>query len=253
VNTLTEARLRAGDISELETITARTELGAAREQLVRFEHDVQIALERLRAVLGLATERRPLRASVASPPGDPPVPVSDLLEKAMAARPDLRAAELGVAAATKRAHWERSRILWLTAQLSSKGVGSNGILTGPGISFEIPVFNRNQGFIARADADVEVASRTYLAVKQRVALEVVEAREQLVQAQDALKRLREHVLAPLERAVTVAENQHKTGDVAFLFVLEQTRGVVDTQVRVVDAETAARRAQAQLERSVGSR
>jgi cobalt-zinc-cadmium efflux system outer membrane protein len=179
--------------------------------------------------------------------------VSDLLEKAMAARPDLRAAELGVAAATKRAHWERSRILWLTAQLSSKGVGSNGILTGPGISFEIPVFNRNQGFIARADADVEVASRTYLAVKQRVALEVVEAREQLVQAQDALKRLREHVLAPLERAVTVAENQHKTGDVAFLFVLEQTRGVVDTQVRVVDAETAARRAQAQLERSVGSR
>lgn len=253
VNTLTGARLRAGDISELETIAARTELGAAREQLVRFEHDVQVALERLRAVLGLATERSPLQAAATPPPLEPPAAVSDLLEKAMAARPDLRAAELAIAAATKRAHWERSRILWLTGQLSSKGVGTSGILTGPGVSFEIPVFHRNQGLIQRADADVEVASRNYLAVKQRVAFEVAEARAQLVQAQDALKRLREDVLPPLQRAVAVAEDQYQTGDVAYLFVLEQTRGLVDTEVRVVDAETAIRRAQAQLERSVGTR
>jgi outer membrane protein, heavy metal efflux system len=253
VSAITEARLRAGDISELETISARTELGAAREQLVRFEHDVQIALERLRAALGLVTERSPLRAAVTPPAADPPAPIGDLKEKAMVSRPDLRAAELSIETAAKRAGWERSRVVWLAGQLSSKQVGASGVLTGPGVSFEIPFLNRNQGLIARADADVEVAARTYLALKQRVALEVAEAREQFVQAQDALKRLRDDTLPPLERAVAVAENQYKTGDVAFLFVLEQTRGLVDTQVRVIDAETAIRRSQAQLERSVGSR
>jgi cobalt-zinc-cadmium efflux system outer membrane protein len=210
-------------------------------------------LERLRAVLGLAVERASVRVASAVPVVEAPPSIENLLEKAMAARPDLRAAELAIGTATKRAHWERSRIIWLTAQLSSKGVGAAGILTGPGVSFEIPIFNRNQGLIARADAEVEVASRQYLAIKQRVALEVAEAREQVAQAQDALKRLHEDVLPPFERAVAVAENQYKTGDVAYLFVLEQTRGLIDTQIRVIDAETAVRRAQAQLERNVGSR
>jgi hypothetical protein len=36
-------------------------------------------------------------------------------------------------------------------------------------------------------------------------------------------------------------------------VLEQTRGLIDAELRIVDAEAAVRRAQAQLERSVGTR
>ena len=107
--------------------------------------------------------------------------------------------------------------------------------------------------MARAEAEVELASRQYVALKQRVALEVAEAREQLVQALDALNAVREQVLPPLRRAVALAEEQYKKGDVAYLFVLEQNRGLVDAQLRVVDSEAAIRRAQAQLERSVGSR
>jgi outer membrane protein, heavy metal efflux system len=253
VSKLTEARLRAGDISELETIAAKTESASAGEQLIRSEHDVQLATERLRAVLGMATERPSLRVNSLPPPAEAPPPMEALLEKAMETRPDLRAAELAIATATKRAKWERSRILLLSAQLSSKEVGTNGVLTGPGVSFELPVFNRNQGLIARADAEVEVASRQYVALKQRVALEVAEAREQMIQALDALKAVREQVLPPLRRAVALAEDQYKKGDVAYLFVLEQNRGLVDAQLRVVDSEAAIRRAQAQLERSVGSR
>ena len=253
VSKLTEVRLQAGDISELETIAARNEAASAGEQLIRFEHDVQLATERLRAVLGMATERPSLHVNSLPPPAVVPPPMEALLEKAMATRPDLRAAELAIVTATKRAKWERSRTLLLSAQLSSKEVGANGVLTGPGVSFEIPVFNRNQGLIARADAEVEVASRQYLALKQRIALEVAEARQQLVQALDALRSVREQVLPPLQRAVALAEDQYKKGDVAYLFVLEQNRGLVDAQLRVVDSEAAIRRAQAQLERSVGSR
>jgi len=41
--------------------------------------------------------------------------------------------------------------------------------------------------------------------------------------------------------------------VSYLFVLENTRGLLDAQLRVSDLEAAVRRAQAQLERSVGTR
>lgn len=249
---LTAARFRAGDISELDTTAANSDAAAAHELQQRSAADVQVAQQRLFLAMGLPMITAPLRLA---PPTFPPTadPLDTLIEKSLAARPDLRAAELAVATATKRAGWERRRYLWLTAQLSSKGIGSNGILTGPGLSVEAPVFNRNQGLIARAEAEVESASRQYLALKQRVAFEVADARAQLEQAQVSYANLRDQVLPPLERAVRLAEDQYQKGDVAYLFVLEQTRAWLDTKQRLIDAQAAILRAQAQLERSVGTK
>ncbi len=115
------------------------------------------------------------------------------------------------------------------------------------------MFSRNQGLVARAEADVDIASRQYLATKQTVAFEVAEARQLLLQAQEALRRTQQQVVEPLQRGAALAEDQYKKGDVAYLFVLEQTRGLIDAELRIVDFEAAVRRAQAQLERSVGTR
>lgn len=250
---ITEARLRAGDVSELDTVQARIEVGNTQEQVARFRHDLALAEERFRLAVGLSVARSTVSVLSAPPGTSPPSPLETLIEKAMAARPDLRAIELSIATATKRASWERSRVLWLMAQLSSKEIGTNGLLTGPGLSAEIPVFSRNQGLVARAEADVNIASRQYLAAKQTVAFEVAEARQLLVQAQEALRRTQQQVVEPLQRGAALAEDQYKKGDVAYLFVLEQTRGLIDAELRIVDFEAAVRRAQAQLERSVGTR
>lgn len=250
---LTNARLRAGDISELESMAARNEEAAAGEQLGRSRDDVKIASERLRFLLGLSLAHPPIEVAAAPTDGTVPPEASDLLERALTARPDLRSAEIAIQAATKRAHWERSRIFVLAGMLSSKGIGTNGILTGPGLSAELPIFHRNQGLIARADADVEVASRQYLNLKQRVAFEVYEARQVLAQAQDVLAVLKNEVIPPLRQTASLAEEQYKKGDVAYLFVLEQSRGLVDAELRLADAEAAVRRGRAQLERCVGTK
>jgi cobalt-zinc-cadmium efflux system outer membrane protein len=252
IATITGARLRAGDISELETVSARAEAGIAQEQLVRFQHDVALARERLRFALGLSIDRTAVDARPDQLPTAAPLSLDDLIGKALAARPDLRAAELAIAAATKRAKWERSRLSLVSAQLSSKDVGEHGLLTGPGLSAELPIFHRNQGLIARAEADAEIAIRQYMATKQRIAFEVAEARQQLLQALEALVRTRGQVVEPLLRGTALAEEQYKNGDVAYLFVLEQTRALIDAELRIVDLEGAARRAQAQLQRSVGT-
>ena len=57
-----------------------------------------------------------------------------LVEIAVSSRPDVRAAELSVEAASRRLEWERSRTLGFVAPLlSSKGIGISGIKTGPGL------------------------------------------------------------------------------------------------------------------------
>lgn len=251
---LAEARLRAGDISELEAMAARADRAAAVEQLARLTGEVPVANERLRFVLGLAQEPSRNLAVRVDAPAATPAALADLLEKSMGARADLKAAELGIDTAMRKAKWEHSRRFALVSgQLSSKGVGTNGILTGPGLSLEVPVLNRNQGLIARADAEVEVATRQYLATRQRVAFEVQEARALLVQAQAGLDKLNREVLPALQKTADLAEQQYKKGDVAYLFVLEQSRSVIDAQLRVADSEASVRRATAQLERSVGTK
>lgn len=250
---LTGVRLRTGDISELEIMAAKNEAATADEQLTRTRHDLSIAMERLRIVTGFSLERTPFEIAGAPVDLTPPPSAEDLVAKALQSRPDLRAAEVAVTAATKRGKWERSRYLLLSGLLSSKGVGTNGILTGPGLSVEVPIFHRNQGLIARADAEVEAASHQYLNLKQRAAFEVYESRALLVQAQDALRRLRDAVVPPLRETVDTAQRQYEKGDVSYLFVLEQSRGLVDAELRIADAEAAVRRGQAQLERSVGTK
>ncbi|HEV2669201.1 MAG TPA: TolC family protein, partial [Blastocatellia bacterium] len=54
IATIVNARFRAGDISELETSAARLDARLAEEQTTRFAHDVVIARDRLRALLGVA-------------------------------------------------------------------------------------------------------------------------------------------------------------------------------------------------------
>ena len=83
---------------------------------------------------------------------------SSRLEDALASRPDVRAAEIGIEAATERAGWERSRVSTLIGILDGNSEGREGAEFGPGIGVEVPVLSHNQGAIGRADVEIERAS-----------------------------------------------------------------------------------------------
>lgn len=246
-------RVQAGELTEAEAIATEVDSASADEIWVRAKHDSILAMERFRLSLGLVFEVSKPDVQIQKISIVEPVATEALVEKALSLRPDLRAAEIGVLGAAKRADWESARIAQLSLLLNSKGVGSNGILSGPGISLEIPIFHRNDGRRERADAEVELATRQYLTLKQRVAFEVREARELLLQAQEALTRIRTKVLPLLEKTVRIAEREYKRRAASYLFVLEQTRSLVDAKLRAADAEAGVARAQAQLERAMGGK
>jgi cobalt-zinc-cadmium efflux system outer membrane protein len=277
---IVNARLRAGDISELETSASVTEARVAEERAARFSQDAVIAAERLRGLLGFANDEVTLNLIVPKPTLAPstnqiiavnasttsanspliatraatePEPLNELIKQALDARPELKAGELAIEAAGARAKWERSRILAVSAIAKEYGRGTNGFEQGPGVQIELPIFSRNQGNISRAEAEIERAAKQLIAARQRVVAEVREAYTQLTQAREAHQLWRTRVLPPLEQDIRLAQTAYRSGDVAYLFVLETARRYSDERLREADYQAATARALAQLERSVGRR
>ncbi len=244
-------RVRTGQLTQAEGIATEVDSASAEELWVRAKHDTLLAEERFRLVIGLMLSSEHFKVKSDGPSTAQLTTTEDLVAKALTSRPDLKALELSVKAAAARAGWEAARIAQLSLLLSTKGVGNNGILSGPGFSAEIPIFNQNNGRRDRAEAEVEMASMQYLALKQRIVFEVKESKELLMQAQEVLLRTRKNVLPLVEKTVSLAEREYRRGAASYLFVLEQTRGLVDAQLREADFSAAVLRAEAQLKRALG--
>lgn len=251
---IVESRVRVGDLSDLEAQGARmtrwdNELTAARAVA-----GARVARHRLRYALGLGSRDPPFEATPVAPTTEPAPVLERLRSEAFAARPDVHAAALALEAAGERAGWEPWRILKLVALADANDLPMGQPLqVGPGLSVEIPLFDQNQGGIARADAAVEEASWRYQAARTSVALEVAEAHTDHELARTTASRWNGEILPSLESALRRAERSFETGDTSRQALLEMTALHLAAQRNAIAAEADLRRATAQLERSVGMR
>jgi len=116
---------------------------------------------------------------------------------------------------------------------------------------DIPLFNRNQGGAARADAEVERASRLYLAARTHVIAEVRSAAARAAQAGQAMDAWSRDIVPSLETEHRQAESAYNAGETALLNVLDVSRRLVDARMRQVDAEADLFRARIALDRAMG--
>ncbi|MGH9384853.1 MAG: TolC family protein [Vicinamibacterales bacterium] len=253
ISKLTQSRLTAGDISDLEARTAEIDAARARQDLMRARLDAVIRMNDLRQRLGLATDRRRLALSI-DLSSLPTCEASDtLMTEALASRPDVRAAELAVDAAGRRLGWERSRVGTFTAALDANSRGTEGFEMGPGLDLDTLLFDRNQAGKARARAEMQQAGAAYLATRQRVATQLNDAVAQVEQATSAISGWRNSVVEPLEGQVKAAERAYAGGEASYLFVLEMSRRLTDARVRARESQADLARALARIERAVGRR
>lgn len=249
---IADARLRAGDISELEARAPRSE--AARTEVVHraAAHDRDLARLTLAGLLGLDRRTEDVQPRVSAAYDAPPCPVDDSrLQDALASRPDVRAAELTLEAATARARWERSRVLALIGMLDANGSGDEGFEMGPGVGLDVPFFNRNQGGIARATAEIARASRLYAAARARVITDVRSAGVRETRAAQALAAWVGDIVPSLETEQRQATSAFEAGEVALFNVLDVSRRLVDGRMRQLDAEADLYRSRISLERAIG--
>ena len=173
------------------------------------------------------------------------------MKEALASRPDVRAAELTIEAATTRARWERSRVFVLIGILDANGSGEEGFEIGPGVTFDLPIFNRNQGGVDRATVEIERASRLYIAARANVIADVRSAGVRVTQAQEALDAWSNDIVPSLETEQRQAESAYSAGEVPLFNVLDVSRRLVDGRMRQLDAEADLFRARISLERAIG--
>ena len=251
--TMAEGRLRAGDVSALEASLVRAD--ALRFEAVRVKRQGarDQAMVRLRALLGVPSGTAAFTLVDPMETADVCATGAALLASALAARPEVRAAELQVEAAGARVGLERARILTLTASLDANAKGSQGFEMGPGVAIELPVLSQNQGRRARAAAELDQAARRYLAVRAAVSVQLDAAIAGLQEAQETARLLTTDAAASLQEARQRAERLHQAGEISLLALLETRQRLIDIETARLDAAFGVSRALVRLEQAIGHR
>lgn len=247
---LVDARRRAGTALELESTTAKSDELQAKQELAQLEDGITLAKNRLAKFLGVGLSDFSISTSGLDTSPSVPDDSNALLNDAFAARPDLRAAEIAIESAMKRAGLAESEAYKLTAVLDTNGSGSD-FEAGPGIDLPIPIFDRNKAGKARAKAAIQKASRHYLAVRDQIILEVREAHTLARQAQRSADTWKRDIIPPLESAIGQAEKAYKGGTATFLQVVETNRKLTAARLRYSEATADLHRAITELERAIG--
>ena len=253
VATLTQKRLADGDISELEAMTSQVDALLAEASTQRAQYDVELARQRMRTLIGLTVYADTIDAVDEATTAENHYDAESLVNTALAMRPDLRAVEIEVESSCERLRLAQRQFMSLDMVYDANGSGRRGFESGPGLRFTIPIFNRNRGGIAIAQAQYEQAEKRYVTVRDRVVLEVEAAYTQLEQAEANLQLLRDKILPTLKQAEELARRNYQNGGATYFLVLQTTGQYLDARVRELQLLADLQRARAELERSVGMR
>jgi len=250
ISKLTDDRLKDGDISELETIAAKVDALNATATLGVQRMSISIAEAKIATLIGLPQLPQPLVPGMIPEPMLPVQNEEELVQEALACRPDLHAAKWAVSAAGERSRLSR----WLWFRLD--GVvdvrdGRGYRFTGPGLRLDVPIFNRNQGGILRADWELEGAKHNRDAILDQIVADVRTSYRQLQQSYANLTILKRDVEPALIDALQIARKGFEDGGSDYLIVLQTTNQYLNTKGQILAQQAACNRALAELERSVG--
>jgi cobalt-zinc-cadmium efflux system outer membrane protein len=120
-----------------------------------------------------------------------------------------------------------------------------------GLTVPLPLFNRNQGGILAATAELGKARRQYEAAQVRVSAVLSEAVSTLAAAYDQVTILHNDVLPKAQRAFEAARQGYQQGKFDYLHLLDTQRTLFQTQAQYVNSTEAYHKAQAEVERLTG--
>lgn len=120
-----------------------------------------------------------------------------------------------------------------------------------GVGVPIPLFDRNQGGIREATAELGKARRLAEAAQVRTLAALSEASAAQAAAYEETTILRTDVLPKAEQAFAAAQDGYRQGKFDYLYVLDTQRTLFETQAGYIDAVEAYHRASAEVQRLTG--
>ncbi len=248
-----EAEFKAGYIGEGDFLKIKL-------QLLQFQTDVSSArLARVQALVGLREllgyNAVPADYDVIGDLAYQPLKASleDLQSKALHERPDLRAAQLGITAA-------QSQILLAkaNAKVDVTGTGDFTHVSGENtasffVNFPLPVFNRNQGEIARTGYALTQAQEQQQSASDTVLSDVANAYEALRSNDEVVQLYTSGYLKQAQDSRDISEYAYKRGAASLLDFLDAERTYRSSQLAYRQALGSYMTALEQLKAAVGTR
>jgi outer membrane protein, heavy metal efflux system len=243
--TISDQRYKAGDISEGDNLKIKL-------QLLQFQTDVSSArvakvqaLGSLRQLVGYAS--LPHDFDVVGDLNYQPLAAAlpDLQVKALATRPDLLAAQKGVKAANSQISLAKADAkVDLNASASYSHV-SGASSTSLFFNVPLPIFNRNQGEIARTKFALTGAELTAKAAEDTVMTDVTNAYESASSNQDVVKLYVSGYLKQAQDSRDISQYAYKAG--------AAERSYRSTQLAYRQALAAYMLSLEQLRQAIGTR
>ncbi len=250
---VSKAQLKAGAISEGDYL--KIEL-----QLLQFQTDVSSArLAKVQALVGLREflgyNAVPADFDVIGDLAFEPLQANldDLQAKAMRERPDFLAAELGTTAAKSQISLAKAN-----AKVDVNGTYDFTHVSGENtasifINFELPIFNRNQGEIARTGYALTQAQEQEQAASDTVLSDVSNAYEAVRSNDEIVQLYTSGYLKQAQDSRDISEYAYKRGAASLLDFLDAERSYRAVQLAYRQALAAYMTALEQLKEAVGTR
>ena len=243
-------RVEAGEAAPLEAVKARTEWFARR----RLARELDQKLSATRAALDIICNRSLGRDFVLAGFLDSPrtlPPVETLLARLEGSNPELQAARATGAEAEAVLAAER-KAMFPDLVLS---VGRESELdkeaTGGGIAFRLPIWNRNRGQVAAADARLYGVRAEIDARRLDLGLELEEAVLAYRMAAEDLGLYDGGWRDSAARAVEIAEFSYENGESSLLDLLDAQRSLLKVGLNEIEARARLTVARLHLERLLG--
>lgn len=249
-------RVEGGVATTTERSLAQSQALGARLSLLNAERESFGARRRLAALLSLNDDLMDVVLTDGLPDPDlVPFQREVLVERSRSHRLDLRAAQGAVRTAESELALEHRRAIpsiEVGAFFERPESGSSvDFLGGPGAKIEIPIFDRNDVQIRRAEFRRDQLEREYEALVSEVDQQVRAAVDRAAAAARSARFVADELLPQAERSAALARTAYDLGNTTLLPMLESQRAVIQARLSQVEGWLEAARTRVDLERTAG--
>ncbi len=243
-----EALLNAKEGSRVDLLQARVERNSTAILLANATNRQQGAWRRLVAVAG-APEMAPARLAGNVEEVGPSLLWEDALSHVLSASPELSAASAEVRAAQWAA--QRARVEWipnvgLQATLQHDNASGDDI-TGVQVSIPIPLFNRNQGNVIAADAQLVAAHRNVDRIRLSLQDRLAGVYRQYATAAQQVDKYRATILPDAKETLELVAAGYQQGEFSYLNLLTAQRTYFQSNLAYLESLFQLKSAQAQID------
>lgn len=260
---LVERQVRGGTASRSELNTLGILIDSNDLTLLEAEETFEDAKRTLAAIIAIPPDQAetfPIRGTLRGLEFPMP-PIDPLIRQALATRPDLVAFRLGVERARSEVRLARANRFEDVFLLYQPFTAQEGLMAGDrasyawaaGVTIPVPIFDRNQGNIARASQTVGQTRAQLEALERRVVLEVQRAEAAYSVTLATLRRLREETLPAASENLQDSLRRVGPDEPNPVSSLEARRAFDDISRQYLEALVRHRRSMFRLNTAVGAR